>query len=268
MPEFTSISKLRTLPLMALTSALCLTAGWSPFAFSQTGQGADPKAGRTQQPEEDDFQGSPYTQYGEFNENEQEEEETRFLQRGRLFGLSVGMGSQFTTGNRGQVYQGGFPLVDVRLHYWFDFHLALDLQFTSASQFYEVADPSSTPATPVAPTRVDVGMTRLGGDFKYYFDVSNLAAPITFAGPYVLAGVAAYSQSKTSGTTTADTDTAIGVDAGFGFEFPIKPRHVYLNVEGKMHFMNFRDTYTTQVNGLTDLSGLFWTATAGLLLTW
>src|SRR4051812_26437303 len=127
MPASISISK--------LTGLLAIL-----FAFSAAARPsfADEPSGRTNLPEEDDFKGSPYTDYGEFNNQEAEEEaDTRFFQYGRFFGISLGLGTEQVFGNRGALWNGGFPMIELKLHYWFDFNFALALDVFSAPHFYE-----------------------------------------------------------------------------------------------------------------------------------
>lgn len=254
MPAFTSIFR-----------ALCLTLALGLVAQAPTAraQDAGTKNDRTTRPEEEDFQGTPYTQYGEFSDDQEEEEETRFLQRGRLFGFSAGVGMQFVTGNRGSLFRGGFPLVDLRLHYWFDFQLAMTLQYMMVNHYYDIG-----------PNHYDVAMNRIGADIKYYFDIANLSAAITFSNPYILVGLGAYSKNTSNfgvSDTPLNADTQLGMNAGLGFEFPLKPRKMFINIEGKLHVMSFRDTYApslTDVTDINDLTGLFWSVSANLLLTW
>lgn len=249
----TSKSGPRAAPLLLALIALTGALGISPRATA-----ADPKPDRTQQPEEEDFQGTPYTQYGEFNEEHEEEEETKFLQRGRLFGASGGIGMQFITGNRGSVYEGGFPAIDLRLHYWFDFSLAMDMQFMIVNHVYDNGS-----------TLFDVAINRIGADMKYYFDITNLSAAITFANPYVLAGLGAYSKTQSNPVSGAqpDVETKIGFSGGLGFEFPIKPRKIYFTTEARIHLVTYADTYNPPA-GITDLSGMYFTVTGNFLLTW
>ena len=97
------------------------------------------------QPEEEDFSSSPFTEYGEFNEEQDEAADTKFFQYGRLFGVSLGLGFEGVTGNRGLLWQGGFPMIEMKVHYWFDFNVALDLGFANASSTSVIG--SAAPAT-------------------------------------------------------------------------------------------------------------------------
>src|ERR1700722_17820359 len=104
----TFTSKRRSLPW---TIATLFLAGLFLMG-SANAASKDKDKDKANTPEEDDYTNSPFTEYGEFNETEEEEEDTKFLQYGRLFGISLGVGFEAVDGNRGQLYQGGFPVVD------------------------------------------------------------------------------------------------------------------------------------------------------------
>lgn len=229
----------------------------------EAAEGANKGSDRTTKAEEEDFSGTPFTEYGEFNEASEEEEDLKFFQFGRFFGVSLGLGFQFLDGNRGALWQGGFPVVDFKLHYWFNFNIAVDLGFRTAQQYFDT--------TTQGLGHVDVNMLWVGLDIKYYFDTKNLSAPISFANPYLLLGVGNYSKTQTSNAQqTQDQDNSLGVSAGAGLEFVVNPRKVYFELEAKMNLITFKDTYTTlfQPLGLQDLTGRFYTLTGSFLFTW
>jgi outer membrane protein W len=241
--------------------------GIALLAFSQAALAADgqPKKDRSLPPEEDDFAKTPFTEYGSFNEDAEEDAETRFMQYGRLFGVSVGVGNEGVTGNRGQLWRGGFPLLELKMHYWFDFQLAVDLVFATGKHQY------NAPSTSAAGTMVDVATTRIGVDLKYYFDVKNLSAPISFCNPYILGGAGSFSKTENNDadTTLNNSDSALYLTGGAGLEFAIKPRKTYFELEGRIMSATFKDTnnqYTDQ--GLSDLTGMFYSVTGTFLFTW
>src|SRR4051794_33185738 len=90
-----------------------------PFsAFAQApSNGA--KNGSHPPDEEEIGNGTPFTEYGEFNEEADEEADTQFFQHGRFFGVCLGLGYESVSGNRGALWQGGFPVFDFKLQYWF-----------------------------------------------------------------------------------------------------------------------------------------------------
>jgi hypothetical protein len=197
-------------------------------------------------------------------ESQEEEKDTRFFQQGRFFGVSLGLGFQAVAGNRGVLWQGGFPAVDFKLHYWFDFNLALDLGITTAQQFYQLDIGSNNFQ------RVDVNLFSGVIDVKYYFDTKDLSAPITFSNPYLIAGVEAISKTElNSSQGTTDLDSSIGATGGAGLEFAITPRKFFFTIEGKVHYAVFKDTSRSVSSlGLSDLTGPWFTFTGNILFTW
>ena len=264
--------KLLVIPMRVLvcTSLIILSPFNSVFADSgPTPPSAAPQGSSTQPKSEppsnsDDFTSTPYTEYGEFNNPPGEEEaNTVFFQFGRFFGISLGLGTEFADGYRGALWQGGFPLVDFKFHYWFDFNLALDMGLSIASHFYD------TKANNLG--RVDVTMFHPGFDLKYYFDTKNLGSAISFSNPYIAVGLGSYTKTENYLLlATQDSSTGLGLSLGAGLEFVINPKRTYISIEGKAHFVRFKDTYTTtfQSQGLPNLTGNLYTVTCNLLLTW
>ena len=235
-------------------------SGQAPPSASTPPSTSDPKSTHS---EEEDFSNSPFLEYGQFMDPEEEEADARFFQFGRFFGVSLGLGFEFIDGNRGALWNGGFPVVDFKLHYWFDFNIALDLGFYTATHYYQ-NDVQSL-------GHVDVNMLQVGVDLKYYFNTRNLSAPITFANPYVAFGAGMFSKTQNSINQQApDNDVSLGVNGGFGMEFVMNPKKVYFVVEAKIHVVSFKDTSTTifQPVGLQNLSGNFYTTTGSILFTW
>ncbi|MGK5090106.1 hypothetical protein WDW86_21355 [Bdellovibrionota bacterium FG-2] len=268
MRGFIFISKqFATLILLIFLTPLALNVFSTPL-LAQDGAAASAAGGKTPkvyQSEEDDFATTPFTEYGEFNEQADEDADTKFLQFGRFFGVSLGLGAEGITGNRGLLWNGGFPLLDFKVHYWFDFNFAIDIGFFTVTHFYETTEELGG--------HVDVPVFHIGADLKYYFDTKNLSAALSFANPYVLIGIGNFSKTENSYSKgTSDPDSGFGMSAGGGLEFVLKARKTYLEIEGKVHLVNFKDTHTgvfnNDFNRLDDLTGVFYTVSANLLFTW
>jgi hypothetical protein len=219
---------------------------------------------KTKLPDPDDYTTTPFTSYGEFNQQGQEEEnDIRFFQFGRLFGVSIGLGLEAVDGNRGLLWQGGFPLIDFKVHYWFDFNLALNIGIYTANHNFTV------PGT----GQVNVSMIRGGLDLKYYLNTKNLSSAITFASPYFLLGVGSFTKSEYTPLIGSIPTTlqSLGVSAGMGLEFTLAPRMSYIEFEGKINYVPFYDSGSTAYlasKNIPNLNGNFWTFSSSLLLTW
>ena len=227
--------------------------------------GGDAKNSKTFQPEEDDFSNTPFTEYGEFNEEADEEEDAKFFAHGRFFGASLGMGFEGVTGNRGLLYQGGFPMIDFKLHYWFDFNFAIDMGIFYAKHFYDTSTANGG--------HVDVNLLHIGIDVKYYFDTKNLSSAISFANPFLMAGFGSFTQTKSSfaQSNTEPPDTGVGMSVGGGLEFTVSPKKTYLQLEARYHIVTFKDTYDESFstsNNVPDLTGAFYTFNVNVLFTW
>jgi len=203
-------------------------------------------------------------EYGEFNEEDEEEKELRYYQTGRFFGVGVGIGTSFADGNRGLLWRGGTPSYELKLVYWFDHLTALDMSGFVANHFYQTNRGST-----------NITFNRIGAAVKFFVDTRHLSAPITFASPYLLVGASYYSKAELSSSAgVPDTSTAVGVNGGFGLEFPIQNRKVYLALEGRLHLINFADINDTSFSGasssprLADLSGNFYTGFVSVMFIW
>jgi hypothetical protein len=261
--------------LLALSIAPSVRAEEPPPPSSSSPPGANPdtagsSGGRTTQPEEDDYKQTPYTSFGEFND-EEEAEDTKFFQYGRFFGVSLGLGYEGATGNRGAIYTGGLPAYAVRVHYWFDFNFSLTLGIYSAKhqytgfKFNRGSDNTQ---------KTDVNIFEFGTELRYYFDTKDATAPVTFAGPFLLLGVGNYTKTETDilDPNGAAKSTTLGFSIGGGLEFPLKPHKVYLDLETVFRPLSFDDDglNVTSTNGkvIKDTYGTFFTFMASVLFTY
>jgi hypothetical protein len=204
-------------------------------------------------------QSSPYLEYGDFNMAEEENADALYFQYGRFFGISLGVGYQTATGNRGRLYQPAIPRVDIRLHYWFDFNFAMDIGVFVANQSFNYVG-----------TAYSENMLGFGVHFQYYFDVKNASAPLTFANPFIEAGIGEWSKNEsTPGDSKPTPDSTLSVDFGGGLEFPISHKKTYFVLEALYHTQNFTDTNETKFQSVVpDLSGGFFTLMAHFMFVW
>jgi hypothetical protein len=231
----------------------------SPQAVPQANAPAVPSGVKKEEPGLFDQAASPYLDYGDFNATEDEDADTLYFQYGRFFGLSLGLGYEAATGNRGYLYQPAFPRFDLKVHYWFDFQFAINLGIFFANHNFDYGG-----------SNYQVKMIGYGMDLKYYFDVRNAAAALTFSNPFLIAGIGAINKNQTKGSSlTPTTDSTLSVSFGAGFEFPISYKKTYLILDGQYHTQSFADTITDSFNTrVPDLSGGFMTIMVSLLFCW
>ena len=247
----------RLIATLILGSLLSLVSALP--SYGQIDEIQEPKSSLSDE-EDDLIIQVPVSGYAEFDEQEDEANTTLFFQYGRVLGVSVGAGYNGVLGNRGGLWQGGFPAIDFKLHYWFDFNFALDLGFFTASHSYAGLTLDS----------IDVSITYVGASLKYYFDTRDLSAALSFANPYLLASVGSFTKSETSfQQQVTDKDTKFGFGFGAGLEFTVNPKKVYFVVEGRLLVVSYADRFNTDFStrGVPDLTGAFFTTTASLLFT-
>jgi hypothetical protein len=165
------------------------------------------------------------------------------------------------TGNIGKLYNTALPVMDFRLIYFFDFRLAGVLGITSGNHAFVGADQGP----------VEISLFRLNADLKYYFNTRNAGAAITAASPYLIGGVSQTFRTQSfGGLNQVGKDNAVGVSAGAGMEFALKPRKTALGIEARMHQFFFKDRYDdTYINsGVEDTTGNMFSLLANITFFW
>ncbi len=243
-----------------LTVALLSNLHFLPTLALAQAQGA------FDQPAETDDSGSflsgPFSEYGEF-ENEDEESDEKFFQYGRFFGVGLGLGFTAPMGNAGKLYQGGFPTLDFRLNYWFDFLVALQISVRNSKHSYDVLPDRQT----------STNLFRLLAQVKYYFDTKDLAAPITFVSPHIIFGGGYYQRTDTfAELKESENSSTFGLNAGIGFELTFKPKKMYLQIESTANVMTFSDAYDPKYMnsgaGIDDRTGIWFDTVVAIMWTW
>lgn len=272
----------RTVPSTVLSTVQCtviciaLCVSFAHPAFAQPGRGngpsgipqagppnsnsAVPSGAKKEEPGLFD-QSSPYLDYGDFNMNEDENEDALYFQYGRFFGITLGLGYQTALGNRGKLYEPAFLRLDLRVQYWFNFNFALDLGVFFVNHSY-VDTAGQTTA---------VKMIGYGMHLKYYFDVRDSSAALTFSNPFIETGIGAISKDESTNlTTTPNSDSTLSIDLGGGFEFPIVYKKTYFILEALYHTQNFADSTDAsfQTKGIQDLSGGFLSVSGQFMFVW
>lgn len=220
--------------------------------FATTSFAADDSSTATQE------LSNPFSDFVPFEDEYDIDEDERFMYFGRFFAMSLGTGLHRFGGNIGKLYNTAVPVVDFKLIYFFDFRLAGQVGFSSASHAFD-AEPSGV---------VEVNLLRLNGDLKYYFDTKELSAALSSANPYLVVGLSNTFRTQAFQTQSeAQRDNAFAVSGGMGMEFAIKPRKTSIGFEGRMHQIFFKDRYeeTYLPSGIPDLTGNMYSLTTSLI---
>lgn len=200
---------------------------------------------------------NPFSDFVPFEDEYDIDEDERFMYFGRFFGISLGTGIHTYGGNIGRLYNTALPVLDFRLIYFFDFRLAGQLGISNASHAFQAN---------LGP--VQVGMLRLNGDLKYYFDTKNMGATISVTNPYMVGGLSRVFRSQAFETPgTIEKDNSFELSAGLGMEFALKPRKTSLGIEGRVHqtFFSDRNEATYESVGVPDTTGQLYSVITSLI---
>ena len=201
---------------------------------------------------------NPFSDFVPFEDEYDIDEDERFMYFGRFFAISLGSGLHRFGGNIGKLYNTAIPVVDFKFIYFFDFRLAGQVGFSSASHAFD-AEPTGV---------TEVSLLRLNGDLKYYFDTKELSAAFTAANPYVVAGISQTFRTQAFQTKgQVQKDNAFAINGGLGMELAIKPRKTSIGVEGRMHQIFFKDRYeeTYLPSGVPDTTGNMYSVVTSLI---
>lgn len=194
---------------------------------------------------------NPFSNYVPFADEADIDEEEHFMYFGKFFGVGLGSGAQVFTGGIGQVYNTSLPVFDLRLIYFFNFRLALQMGLGLAKHGY-ILDESNIGT-------VDVNMLRFNFDLKYYFNTVDFSAGLTAMNPYIVGGYSVINRTQNFVNQVRSVkDTAPVISGGGGVELEISPRAASIGFEFRAHQVFFPDSQTTQFQaaGVKEFTGL------------
>ena len=204
----------------------------------------------------------------EFAEDEKEDKEFFHLGRYIMLGLDAGVGA--FTGGLGQTNSTGFYL-GFHVIYFFDRSIALEASAHFASHL-DVVKPQSG-----GQVSLDTKLIPLNLGFRYYFDTREAPKAIAVANPYLAFGAGDYlrSQDVSPDSTIAFTESGattsnFGAYGGFGMEFPIYRKHLYVGIDARYHLIFFsdaNDTFGSRLN-VGDRAGNYVTANMTFTYNW
>ncbi len=177
----------------------------------------------------------PFSDYSEFEEGSDEEEDINFFRNGRLFTMGFLIGYRAWTGNLGTIYTSD-PNFGLYLSYFFNLRFALQVGFLTGSHALTARNSTSNVVGNASITDLSVNM-------KYYLNTQNVTRGLADLNPYLLAGFSQYLRSTSYEYAPDEVakDSAFGFNVGGGIELPMMRNKMYFGVEGAYHLINFAD---------------------------
>ncbi|MBL6988320.1 MAG: hypothetical protein ISR65_01000 [Bacteriovoracaceae bacterium] len=218
-------------------------------------------------------------------------EDERFYRYGRFFSFNLGLGLTDFDGNRGAAYDNEPPTYGLSLYFFSDFkasygigveyskhHFILDRPVNAHHVFIDedAADPEIDMQKGVG--LIEVNLIRIYFAYRYYLDTANLGTAITYSNPYATARAEywyANLQFTDQKNYPDDKGGGMGIGFGGGFDFPIRLKETYLNVEFLLHLVNFHDKFTHDYApvpngtfGYDDMTGSVYSVMVSYVMSW
>jgi hypothetical protein len=177
----------------------------------------------------------PFSDYSEFEESMEEEEDINFFRNGRLFTMGFIGGVRGWTANLGQIYQTS-PAFGVFLSYFFDLRFALQFGFLTSDHQLSVSGSSFKPISGT------VNTTDIQFLLKYYLNTQNVTRGLADLNPYIVGGFSQlYRTVSVSGNPNFGKDSAFGFNLGGGIEIPMLRNKMYFGLQAMYQLVNFAD---------------------------
>lgn len=178
----------------------------------------------------------PFSDYSEFEESVEEEEDINFFRNGRLLTLGFIGGYRGFTQNLGAIYSGS-PGFGLFLSYFFDLRFAMQVGFMTSDHTLVVKG-----ATGTLPIQGNVSVSDVSFLLKYYFNTQNVTRGLADLNPYVVAGFSQiYRTVNLTGIDESAKDSAFGFNIGAGLEIPMMRNKMYFGLQGNYQIVNFAD---------------------------
>lgn len=234
--------------LSRLRSAVCrvtvpfLVGGMLAFGFpglteasAETVRAADsPRAPRLLLAQVDDTY-DPFSDYSEFEQSMEEEEDINFFRNGRQLTVGFIGGYRGWTQDLGTVYSGD-PAFGLFLSYFFDLRFAL--QFGYLSSDHSIAIPAG--AAKAVTGNVSIG--DLSFLLKYFFNTQNVTRGLADLNPYIVGGFSQiYRTTSISQSGLTSKDEAFAFNIGAGMEIPMLRNKMFFGAQGLYQLANFSD---------------------------
>lgn len=180
----------------------------------------------------------PFSDYSEFEEGTDEEADMNFFHHGRFFNVALLGGYEGFTGTYGELYAPAFAY-GLAVSYFFNLRVALQVSYSLATHGLTMNYISGSSA--VSRTG-SVQISHLAFDLKYYINTQNISRGLKAINPYIIAGLSNHQrQIIINGTPGFVRNAAMGVEAGFGVEFPLARNQYFVGTQVTYNYIGWED---------------------------
>lgn len=185
----------------------------------------------------------PFTDYNEYDQQTDEEQDINFLKNGRYLTIALITGYRgFIAGGFSQAYTGNINY-GAEFSYFFNMQSAVTLSYLAGDHgvnFNSYNDPGFTSRATSYSGTVNIQVADLL--FKYYVNTDNVTKGLADLNPYLLGGGSYFIRTyKLDSVAEVDPDRVWGLKLGGGIEIPILKREAYLGIQAAYRYVQFPD---------------------------
>lgn len=185
----------------------------------------------------------PFTDYNEYDQQTDEEQEINFLKNGRYLTIALVTGYRgFIAGGFSQAYTGNIDY-GAEFSYFFNMQSAVTLSYLYGDHnvnFKSYSDPNFVSAPKAYSGSVNIQVADLL--FKYYINTDNVTKGLADLNPYLVGGGSYFIRTyRLDQIAEVDPDRVWGLKLGAGIEIPILKRDAYLGIQAAYRYVQFPD---------------------------
>ncbi len=197
----------------------------------------------------------PFSDYNEFVEARQEEEDLNYFRSGRMLSLYALGGYRGLTGNLREYYDDGF-LFGGGLSFFPSLNSAMDILYTSSLHNLFIELPASATVNDI---RGSMNLEFLTFRYRYFLKSESLLPVISNINPHIILGGSFVFKSlqDESQSLLASKEQTFSFEGGFGFEVLFNKKKNYVGLQGVYQYVPFPNENTElSVSGASS-TGIF-----------
>ncbi len=194
----------------------------------------------------------PFSDFSEFEQQTDEEEDINFFRNGRFLTVGLLLGYRGFTENMGKIYSPAAHY-GISATYFFSLQFALEFSYQVGDHHWAFNYGSYSKVG-------TAGFTDMGLNFKYYFNTDNVTKGLADLSPYAKVGISQlYRNVVFTDLGFGSPDSAQAVNFGAGLEIPILKNNMFIGIQGLYQYFSMPDEgmqITYESNGATISTGV------------